>query len=140
MKILKEIYDGLLFSVPVAPPETGGLIGGKNETIRFFEIVDGDNSEDKAFFSPNIEAVGLVLSHWNDRNIEFLGFFHTHPYCCPNLSFEDKEYAKQIMRTVSYNKQFLYFPIVLPKKEIIFYKATYIGKKIDFMIDNVERW
>lgn len=137
MKIRKAVYEKLIFESPVAPPETGGIIGGDNGIIDCFKYVSGQNSESIAFYSPDVDEMNRLISEWNKKSIEFYGVFHSHPFCCPMLTNEDKIYASEIMKAMPSDISFLYFPIIIPKEKIVFYKAIKFNGNVKFIFENV---
>lgn len=120
MIITSEAYTQLLACTPV-PPETGGLLGGNENVIRYivFDIAEKDYT--RAEYKPDISYLNGMICNWNERNISFYGLFHSHPDYVDLLSSVDKDYISKILCVFS--GATLYFPIVIPGKEVIPYKA-----------------
>ncbi len=110
MKIQKDV-EGLLSSLPVAPPEEGGIIGGRNGVITRFYHDSGTGSRDEFSYEPDVDTLNEVISDWFAEGIDFYGIIHTHPYGQDSLSGGDREYILKIM-SGSENGKRLYFPIV----------------------------
>lgn len=140
MRILDSVYNDLIMKIPAAPPEMGGLVGGKHDIIDRYELISGENSKSEALFIPDVEISNSILTSWQNNEIVFWGIFHSHPDCCPCLSYQDKDYAERILKAVDFYTNSLYFPIVLPGREIIFHKASLKNGEIFFEIDKLERW
>ena len=137
MKIVESVFEQLI-KCPKAPPEVGGVIGGNLQTVNCFKFVHGENSDNIAFFSPNVNEMNSIISLWQKKGIELYGIFHSHPSCCPKLTDEDKQYAIQIMKAMPVCISSLYFPIVIPNKDLFAYKAIKSGNKIRFIIEKTE--
>lgn len=136
MKILKDIYEGILTNTPFLPPETGGILGGKNGVITntFFDVNTSIHSSPTIYF-PDIKLFNTVIDHWNNTGILFLGIFHSHNSQFRELSNGDKKYITKIMESMPPEVDTLYFPIVIPElKEIIGFQAhkSFSGISINF--------
>lgn len=123
MYIEKNIYSGLCTACVAHTPEIGGILGGKTGVITHFVLDRGLKTNRTDFYIPNTVYLNEVLAQWQDGNIEFYGIFHTHPHGSKTLSCADKAYIDKIVRTCSKEGQPLYFPIVLPKQELLAYSA-----------------
>jgi len=130
LKIKDVLYHQLLESMPIVPPETGGILGGNNNTISelFFDKIE--YNEVFASYKPNISLLNRCIWKWHNVGIEFMGCFHTHPVSQRTLSQADKKYIDAIMRAIPVKNTVLYFPLIIPKKEIIIYKAKRDGKDV----------
>lgn len=129
IKILKEIYYKILFDTPALPPESGGIIGGKNNIISLFYADLGVKSNENEY-CPDISKLNSIISQWSNQGIEFYGIYHSHYSSGTVLSINDKKYISKILINNPCN--YLHFPIVFPKDKIISYKAEFKGKEIVF--------
>ncbi len=119
-----------MLNCPIVPPETGGMLGGKNGIIckYFFDI--GIVNSDMAIYKPDVNAINKQISVWSNVGINFLGLAHTHPEGQCSLSDDDFIYIEAIMKSMPESVKFLYFPIIIPNSCLIPYKAVYDGKSI----------
>ena len=123
MYIKKNIYKCLCAVCAAHMSEIGGILGGKTGVITHFVLDRGLKTNRTDFYIPNTVYLNEVLAQWQDSNIEFYGILHTHPHGGEALSFADKAYIDKILRTCSKEGQPLYFPIILPKQELLAYSA-----------------
>lgn len=94
MKIKKQVIEDIFQSF-VGKKEMGGILGGTDDLIYeyvFDQIALSNTNE----YVPNINFLNSVICKWNDSNIDFLGFVHTH-FMYENLSYSDIEYARKII-------------------------------------------
>lgn len=112
MKIKNDIVIKLLL-LPEAPPERGGLIGGKNGVVTEFFLDESVGSTTEAIYEPNIKMLNDVLANWFNNDIEFYGIVHSHPKNESELSSGDVEYIERIMINSELGVE-RYFPLVLP--------------------------
>ena len=125
MKILSNVYKEIL-DLPIVPPESGGIIGGRFDVISEFKIISSKNCECGDLYIPDVDKMNEIISEWYSEGIiDFVGIVHTHRPCSKELSPGDAEYIKRIMTSISNEKKELYFPIVIPQKEIIWYCAQH---------------
>ena len=128
MIINKNTYDELLHSIKPYPPETGGILGGKNKVVSEFFLDDGIPSQRICSYYPAVKALNKKIKEWQLRNIDFLGMFHLHFYDVDTLSKGDREYILKIMKHMPQKIDELFFPIiVLPKYEMVSYAAKKIS-------------
>ncbi len=123
LKITKKNLLNLLQRLPEELPETGGIIGGKNEEITEYWI-DKTALKEKNMcrYTPDVDAINEQIRKWNQNNIVFLGIFHTHYFGVRTLSKGDIEYMYKIMRVMPSSVDVLYFPIIVfPEKEMVLY-------------------
>ncbi len=138
MQILKEIYNEVVFSTPYPPPESGGLLGGRNGTVTLFVGDNGCNSKTLYKYEPNTVFLNKTINAWLCNDIDFMGIYHSHPYKCETLSNADIEYIRKIMKSVSGYTDRLYFPLVIPKKKIIGYYALIVANEIQIFQDAIQ--
>lgn len=122
MIILKSVYEKILFSVSATPIETGGILGIVSDIV--VECVLDFNGNEYGKYTPDTEMINKTVSYWQKNGIGFGGLFHSHYPSGRDLSQQDIKYIKEIMFSLKDIYSFLYFPIIIPHKEMIPYKAT----------------
>lgn len=139
MKITKMIYNSLLYETPPLPPETGGIIGSQNKIImRAFFDKGNTLLPASSVYEPNIMVLNQVIANWERNNIAFSGIFHSHYSHDTVLSMGDKTYIRKIMYAMPPQIHCLYFPIVLPRKTIIGYRASRSLFNVDIVCEKIE--
>lgn len=133
MRIKRNIYNALLSFCPASPNEVGGILGSEKGVITTYIFDKGKSEYGK--YMPNVNFINNMILLWNEQKITFSGMYHSHFPSGKNLSLSDKEYIRKIMISVGSIYNVLYFPIVIPKKEIISYKAEFELGKIDISSD-----
>lgn len=123
LKIPKELVEKLINELPDSPPETGGILGGKNEEITTYWIDKVNHSSQfMCSYKPNVELINQIIDSWGNEDISFFGMFHTHYHGVKTLSQGDMDYMKTIIRAMPEEVKSLVFPIIVfPEKEVIFY-------------------
>ena len=116
MKILNHVFENIMLSFPPAPPECGGIIGGKNEMITVY-CFDRTGPTNQAVYIPNAIYLNAVIEKWRCCGIAFYGIVHSHPNHEPGLSDGDIQYIKDVMKEMEIGSK-LYFPVVLTKRLI----------------------
>jgi proteasome lid subunit RPN8/RPN11 len=136
MNIRKETLESILSQVPTAPPETGGILGGQNNIISHFVLDRGtQRSNGYDIYAPNTQLFHETIRYWAQESIEFYGIFHSHFSGGITLSSPDLRYITSIMLAMPPHIQSLYFPIVLPQKYFIVYRADRIGGEVSIVRD-----
>lgn len=124
MKICKEVLNDILNSMPIIPPEAGGIIGGKKGKINIWEF-DLGYKEEGCMYCPNVESLNNTIEIWINEGFDFMGIFHVHFGGAKTLSEGDKKYIQEIMNAMPDAIKKLYFPIIVqPEKELCSYKAV----------------
>ena len=137
MEISREIYNMIVTQCPDAPPETGGVIGGKNGVITVFEfdIFDGNGFSNS--YRPNVKFLNKVIQKWITDGISFMGVFHSHEPSNVELSMPDRGYIIRIMEEMPTEINELYFPIVFPKESMQGYIALRKKDAIEIEYDMI---
>lgn len=94
MLITESLYN-LLYNLPSAPPEMGGLLGQSKNTINTIFVDSGKISFRKSCqYVPNELLLNQTISDWDAQGIIFKGIFHTHKegHGCQCLSSADIVY------------------------------------------------
>ena len=128
MKILEEIYQELLH-MPAVPPETGTVLGGSKHCITHFMFDEGVENKNYDSYLPDTSKINVVINEWIQEGIQFYGIAHTHRAASKKLSNGDEMYINEIVKELHSSVDVLYFPIVMPKETIIWFKAAYINGK-----------
>lgn len=134
MIITKEVYDLINGSIPEGPPETGGILGSTKDEIIDVVIMDVLRFpvERMCSYTPNVGFLNMNIEKWSNNSISFRGVFHTHFMGVDTLSHADRQYIELIMKAMPDTVKILYFPIfVLPKREIVCYRATFRNDKTE---------
>ena len=96
--ITESLYN-LLYNLPSAPPEMGGLLGQSKNTINTIFVDSGKISFRKSCqYVPNELLLNQTISDWDAQGIIFKGIFHTHKegHGCQCLSSADIVYIRSI--------------------------------------------
>lgn len=120
MKILSSVYQEIISNCSLTI-ESGGIIGLSSDIITHYQF-DVPTDLSQYYYQPNTDNLNSVIYEWQQNNIQFAGIFHSHPTGITSLSANDEEYIKVIMNSIPLST--LYFPIVAPKTNIQFYKAS----------------
>lgn len=121
MKISVKVYNEIIKNKYAY--ETGGILGGNDGIITHCFFDEGCENKGNSY-KPNIYILNQIIERWSKENINFYGIYHTHPVLDQRLSKQDIEYIELIMIATPEYIEVLYFPLLLPNDELIFYKAT----------------
>jgi len=138
MKIIEDIYYKIIDKCSCSLIEVGGIIGGKNNIITEFEFDKGIGGGSKQHYFPDIEKFNSCIKNWQKENIEFYGIVHSHFQDTKELSFGDTLYIQEIMLAMPEYIRYLYFPIILPQKELVSFKVMRNEIEINIINDNVK--
>lgn len=136
--ISKELYEEIVFSTLYPPPESGGLLGGHNGVVTIFVSDKGSDIKTSYKYKPDTVFFNRTINEWLNKNIDFMGIYHSHPHNCEALSSADIEYINEIMKSISGYTDKLYFPIVIPKEKIISYYALIVADEIQIFHDAIQ--
>lgn len=137
MYIKKKVFEALLSTCPVCPPETGGILGGQRESVTHFAFDTGNAAQRGDFYVPNTKQLNSVITQWQAESIEFLGMFHTHPQNAKTLSHADRTYIERIMQAIPKSVSRLYFPIVIPKVKMYAFSACLKNGQTDIQSEPI---
>ena len=110
--------------------EDGGILGGNASEITNYSISKGDN---KDTFSIDENLFSHIVNEWAQKDIEFLGFIHSHTNPCDKVSMLDYMYMMKFIEA-NPNLDKLLFGIATKEKGIKFY----LFKNKDFKEISVE--
>lgn len=124
MQIYKDILNDIRDSMPSIPPETGGILGGKNGQICIWEF-DAGYKESGCIYRPNVDYLNGIIAAWINDGFDFMGILHIHFGGSRYLSKGDMIYIEKIMKAMPGSVRRLYFPLITqPEKDFISYKAV----------------
>ena len=84
----ESAYNNILRTVGSNIPETGGILLGnpKNYIVQKF-VFDKNGNTTSSGYDPDVDFLNEVLENeWNENNLDFLGFIHSHPRGVQHLS------------------------------------------------------
>ncbi|MCM1500840.1 MAG: hypothetical protein NC124_20470 [Clostridium sp.] len=123
MIISNEILSQILECMPLVPPETGGIIGGKNGQICLWEY-DAGYPEKGCAYRPDVTFLNKIIEEWVNQGYSFMGIFHVHFGGSKELSDGDKRYIEKIMKAMPPYITQLYFPVVVQQdRRMVSYAA-----------------
>lgn len=141
MKMRQKVVD-LIFNIANSTKfEIGGILGSSEKGVITDMVPDLPMyaCECRFEYYPNISYLNREILEWSNKNIEFMGLFHTHFSGSCNLSEEDKKYIRAIMESAKGIAECLYFPIfTLPDNDLNVYKAYFDGDEIFINRDDLE--
>ena len=138
MVIERDIYYSIINSASPTPPESGGILGGKDGIIIESLEDNGMPSCRMCSYYPNVRLLNQAIKGWQSREIDFMGIYHIHYWSVSTLSEGDKLYISKIMDNMPKEIEKLYFPIlVMPEKEIACYVARRISGKLVIEKDSI---
>lgn len=86
---------------------------------------------------PNTKFLNKQINSWIEKDIDFYGIYHTHYPVGETLSQADMNYIKNIMISLPHIYSELYFPIVIPRKDIVIYKAKLTNSNLTIIKDKL---
>lgn len=137
MVIQEKVFKTIITSFNSFPPETGGILGGRNRIITEFESDKGIAGENEFCYYPDTVKLNNILAEWNKTGIEFYGIIHSHPNNQYTLSNGDLQYIRTILTHMPKSVPCLYFPLILDCEKIISFKACIISKNLVINHDKV---
>lgn len=136
MLINNNVYKEIISNQREIPPETGGILGGTKGRITIAVHDIGIQSEKKCSYTPNVEKMNQIIAEWKEKNIDFMGIYHSHFFGVDTLSEGDRKYIECIMKSMPKSINILYFPIiVMPQKVMVCYRAILNEERFTIEID-----
>ncbi len=136
MKMKRAVYDQILQTCPAVPPESGGLLGGRDGLITQYVADLGlGNGYDR--YVPNVQVFNAALAAWQKDGVQFCGLYHSHFPQGECLSDADVLYIETILRATAHAVNALYFPLVFPKEKMIAYRATLSDGQVQIQPDGI---
>jgi len=132
MLLTKEVYFQLMNCFPIVPPEAGGILGSGDggKTITHFVFDRGNPRYDCAIYNPDVVFLNERIDDFARSGVVFCGMVHSHPVGQRELSSEDKMYIKKVLAVIPEETEKLYFPLVIPNKELIPFVAHRVSGSI----------
>lgn len=105
MKITTSAYNDMIKTVGSRPAEAGGLlIGSRTDWVVTRFLYDKDAKTTTTSYSFNAPFLNSQLDKLADEDLQLLGFFHSHPQGCRELSTPDREYFKRQFKNIPVDK------------------------------------
>lgn len=139
MKILSELYDRLLAEVPPPPPETGGILGARGGIVCAAYFDFGRSHSTRAVYEPDIARLNGQIVDWEQSEITFCGMFHSHLPGADTLSDGDRRYIARILAQMPVQIQTLFFPVILPEKRLVAFRAARTSTGVKIAPEPLER-
>lgn len=126
MNVKTTIYNDIVSTIGGVLPETGGILGKKDETICAYYF-DYTASCDSNTYKPDMVTVNRIISEWERQDIQFAGIIHSHEEMQSKLSCADIVYAQEIM--TANDMETILFPLVIigDKTRLIMYTVDRCG-------------
>lgn len=124
MNIKDDIYLKTLdfYSAPL--PESGGILGRKNDIVCEYYHDSSSRIDERAIYVPDVDKLNGIIGKWQEKGIQFAGIIHSHMKGQNTLSSGDIEYIKQIFNNIPECIDELYFPVIIPEdKQVISFVA-----------------
>lgn len=124
--ITQKVWEEIEVTIGNTKPETGGIIGRKNEKIvAYYFDKTGVFLENK--YIPDIRQINRVITNWAKCGISFCGFIHSHPLLHEKPSYGDIEYAKKILKKNRLEKFYLLIYLTNLDEKILLYEMYQNG-------------
>lgn len=135
----EAVLDLIRYGVSSAPPESGGILGGRNDTVTNICLDKGIVSKHPCSYTPNTRFLNEQIKQWAEGGIQFMGMFHVHFGGTESLSEGDKEYITHIMEAMPKEISCLYFPVVvMPEHKVVAYRAVRSNGKVAIKRDCIK--
>lgn len=136
LRMTRDVHEQIQRTIGLLPAEQGGILGGSRAegVVRCFHF-DQFGHRTGATYSPDVTSLNTLLhDEWNPRDINMLGFVHSHPGYLKRPSAGDLEYARRILEH-NIEMDHVLLPIVIPEPdggdfEIHAYAAVRNGQKV----------
>lgn len=133
------VLDALRMQAPEFPPETGGILGGREGVVTDFLPDKGMPDGAPCSYTPDTAFLNHAIAEWAEQGIDFMGIYHVHFGGAETLSLGDREYIFRIMRAMPGEVRCLYFPlVVMPLRKVIVYKAEDSDGEFTIEKDEIE--
>ena len=139
MKIAQEVWEKIFSDIGETPPEVGGILGMSKDVVDSLFIDCGVPMNKLCSYTPDVTLLNHMIDIWQQKEIRFVGIFHSHYFGVKSLSEGDKKYIKLIMNSMPSDINSLYFPVaVMPDKELVVYKAYRCERGLELIKEQVE--
>lgn len=125
MIITAVAYRYLISNAYEETGEIGGILGGTADGCVTDVIFDKPSTAvNRYYYEPNTSFLNEYIAEWQQKEIVFLGMFHSHVADVSALSNGDRRYIDKIMSVMPEQICSLWFPIlVFPQKRLCCYRA-----------------
>lgn len=137
MTIEKRVYQKILTTFPMVPPEAGCALGAQEGIVTSFQYDLGTSGPDMAIYRPDIRLINQTIDEWETKGIQFCGLAHSHPCGQRTLSGGDVDYIHTIMEAMPAKVEKLCFPLVFPNEEMISFVAIRHQNKTEICADHI---
>jgi len=105
-------FRKILDTIGTIQPEQGGVLGMDKSGVITHFFHDQSARKTVTTYSPNTQVVQQVINSWEEEDIRFCGFIHSHP-SYPYPSSGDCDYAERILTAMPKMLQgVMHMPIV----------------------------
>lgn len=138
MNIKESVYLKILDCYSVPPPESGGILGMKNDVVCQYYHDNSNIEERAAIYVLDVVTLNQKIDEWQKIGVEFAGIIHSHMLGQNTLSLGDIEYIKQTFNNIPECVDELYFPIIIPEdKHVISFVAKRSEKDVIIRQDEI---
>lgn len=112
MRISESAFTGIINFIAARPAESGGALFGSEKDYIIREFIPDLHAETTKV-TYNIDAMYInrkIQELWDEKGYSLLGFCHSHPQPCPQLSGPDMAYFSNLLKKIERKK--FYAPIV----------------------------
>lgn len=140
MKVSAEAgLNAALRQLPDGPPESGGILGGRDQTVTDIVLDKGRIGGRPCSYTPDVAFLNREIKRWAEKGLRFMGVFHVHFGGAEALSEGDRNYIARIMDAMPEGYDRLYFPVVvMPERRVVAYQAMRTNEKIEIKRDEIE--
>ncbi|MCR5259004.1 MAG: hypothetical protein K6E40_12720 [Desulfovibrio sp.] len=136
MKMLRQLHDQILQEASPLPPETGGILGGRNGIVSVRLADPGLPSCRSCNWTPDTVRLNSALAEWREEGIWFMGMYHVHFGNSCTLSKDDEDYIRRIMEAMPASIEILHFPVVsMPDRAMAVWSARNTDGKTEIFRD-----
>lgn len=94
------LYKEIIEALNQMPPETGGILGRKDDKLTCF-YYDERGSRSEKRYTPDVDTLNEQIGMWQENDIAFAGIVHSH-WTNEQLSAQDLRYARQVVHAFGY--------------------------------------
>ena len=135
-RITTSAYTELLRTVGSTPAEAGGLLfGSRKDWVVSKFLFDKDAETTRSTYSFNVGYLNPMIDKLSEEGLQLLGFLHSHPTYCKDLSGPDREYFQRQFKNIPVDK-FL-TPLMFPATDGTYDFIPYVYHK-DGRIEKTE--
>lgn len=95
------------------PPESGGILGGRDQTVTDIVLDKGRIGGRPCSYTPDVAFLNREIKRWAEKGLRFMGVFHVHFGGAEALSEGDRNYIARIMDAMPEGMIAYIFPLLL---------------------------